>query len=111
MNNEKLYCSKDAFVRIIDNILSNACKYNKKEGNVNILFNNNVWLEISDTGRGIKETSKIFHRFYKETSRGLGIGLHIVKKLSNKMDIKITVSSEINKGTIFKLDISKLIFN
>ena len=111
ITNKTLYCSKDGFLRILDNILSNACKYNKKEGSVSIVLNSNNILEINDTGKGIKNTSKIFNRFYKETSRGLGIGLHIVKKISNKMGIDISVQSELKKGTNFQLNISKLIYN
>jgi len=102
-----LYCYKDGFVRIIDNILSNACKYNKKDGSVTIKLKNKT-LEISDTGSGIKNPKKIFNRFYKETSRGLGIGLHIVKKLSKKMHIPISVNSELGIGTTFKLNLKEL---
>ena len=78
-----IYTYKDGLVRILDNILSNACKYNKHDGEVIISLKNNV-LEIKDTGIGIKNPKKIFDRFYKETSRGLGIGLHIVDKLFKK---------------------------
>lgn len=103
-----IYSYKDGVIRILDNILSNACKYNKKDGDVLISLKNNI-LEIKDTGIGIKNPKKIFDRFYKETSRGLGIGLHIVDKLSKKMDIKIIVKSKINEGSTFKLDLSRQI--
>ncbi len=106
-----IYCYKDGFIRIIDNILSNACKYNKKDGTVTIIFKNDNILEIQDTGSGIKKPKKIFNRFYKETSRGLGIGLHLVQKLSKKMQISLHVDSQIGIGTTFKLDLSKLILN
>lgn len=106
-----IYCYKDGFIRILDNILSNACKYNKKDGSVSLKLNDNKMLEITDTGSGIKNPKKIFERFYKETSRGLGIGLHIVQKLSKKMEIPLHVDSIVKKGTTFKLDISKLILN
>jgi len=106
-----IYCYKDGLIRIIDNILSNACKYNKKDGDVTITLNKDKILEIKDSGYGIKHPKKIFKRFYKETSRGLGIGLHLVKKLSKKMKIPIKVNSTLNVGTQFKLDLSKLILN
>lgn len=111
VNNKDIYCYKDGFIRILDNILSNACKYNKQDGLVIITFNKDNILEIKDTGIGIKNPKKIFNRFYKETSRGLGIGLHIVKKLYEKMNINITVDSKPNKGSSFKLNLSKLILN
>ncbi len=106
-----IYCYKDGFIRIIDNILSNACKYNKKDGSVTVTLKGDVILNIQDTGTGIKNPKKIFKRFYKETSRGLGIGLHLVKKLSKKMKISLHVDSKLGIGTTFKLDLSKLIHN
>ena len=111
LEDKTIYCYKDGFIRILDNILSNACKYNKKDGSVTINLNNTKILEIIDTGIGIKKPKKIFNRFYKETSRGLGIGLHIVKKLSKKMKIPLHVHSKLNHGTTFKLDLTKLILN
>jgi len=111
LENKTLYCYKDGFIRIIDNILSNACKYNKKDGSVTVSLKENMILEIQDTGSGIKNPRKIFNRFYKETSRGLGIGLHLVKKLSKKMDISLHVDSQVGIGTTFKLDLESLILN
>jgi len=111
MEEKIIYCYKDGFVRIIDNILSNACKYNKKDGSVSVILRDDRVLEIKDTGNGIKKPKKIFNRFYKETSRGLGIGLHLVKKLSKKMQISLHVDSNIGVGTTFELDLSKLILN
>ncbi len=111
VENKIIYCYKDGFIRIIDNILSNACKYNKKDGSVILTLSEDRILEIKDTGKGIKNPKKIFNRFYKETSRGLGIGLHLVKKLSQKMSISLHVDSQVDVGTTFKLDLSKLILN
>lgn len=108
VNSLNIHCNKDAMRRILDNILSNACKYNKADGAVIVSLTQDV-LKIADTGTGIKHPKKIFDRFYKETSRGLGIGLHIVKKLSNLMQIKITVVSTLGKGATFELDLSQLI--
>ena len=109
IKDKRLFCYKDGLVRILDNILSNACKYNKENGEVMVSFNENYILEVTDTGVGIKKPRKIFKRFYKETSRGLGIGLNIVKKLSNEMNIGLCVKSQINIGTTFKLNLTKLI--
>ena len=100
----------EAFVRVIDNLLSNAAKYNVKNGTVMIIFHKNV-LSIYDSGIGIKEPSKVFDRFYKETSRGMGIGLHVVKKLCDDLNIEIKVESELNKGTKFLLNLGKLMLN
>ncbi len=104
----KLLCNKDAFVRIFDNIFSNALKYNKKEGRISVRFEHSN-LIIKDSGKGIKDTKKIFERFYKEQDRGIGIGLHIVKKLCDELGINIFVESQINRGTCFTLDLSNIL--
>lgn len=99
----------DAISRIIDNLLSNAAKYNKKNGSVWIYFNTkNQTLHIDDNGQGIQHPEKIFDRFYKEHERGLGIGLHIVKKLCDELKIPIQVKSVVGEGSRFTLDLSKL---
>lgn len=105
-----LYTNHDALVRIIDNLLSNAAKYNKPNGFVESFIDlNKKELRIKDSGRGILDTKKVFERFYKEQERGLGIGLHIVKKLCDELKIAVEVESEISKGTIFKLRFDKII--
>jgi signal transduction histidine kinase len=71
----------------------------------------NNFLVIEDSGIGIKEPSKVFNRFYKETSRGMGIGLHVVKKLCMDLNIDIKVESKLKKGTKFSLNLEKVMFN
>jgi two-component system OmpR family sensor kinase len=91
----------DATVRIIDNLLSNAARYNKPNGIVALTLHDKI-LTIEDSGIGIKEPSRAFERFYKEGERGLGIGLHIVRKLCDEMGILIRLESD-PKGTRFTL--------
>ena len=99
--------NKDAFTRILDNLLSNAGKYNMANGVVTIAQEGTM-LSIKDTGKGIKNPSKIFKRYYKEQDRGIGIGLHIVKKLSDELRIPIKIKNNIPKGTNILLDISSV---
>lgn len=94
----ELLCDVDALTRIIDNLLSNACKYNTKRGHITLANDNNS-LVIEDTGVGIKNTHLVFDRYYKESPRGLGIGLHIVKKYCDALHIKITIESKLGIGT------------
>jgi len=103
-----LKCNKDAFVRILDNLLSNAGKYNKAKGKVFISIKNNT-LYIADTGKGIKYPKKIFRRYYKEQDRGIGIGLHIVQKLCEELGIGIQVESNLQQGTTILLNISRIV--
>lgn len=102
-----IHANRDALIRIFDNLLSNAAKYNNAHGNVWIKLSNTI-VTIRDNGKGIKNTAKIFDRFYKEHDRGLGIGLHIVKKLCNAMHITIHVQSNIGKGSLFTLNFQAL---
>ena len=92
MKSMLLLVNKDAFSRIIDNILSNAGKYNIANGTVHIVLEDEV-LIVQDSGIGIKDTSKIFERFYKEQDRGIGIGMHIVKKLCDELFIDIKIDN------------------
>lgn len=87
IENIVLKSDKNAFSRVIYNILSNACKYNTSDGSITIKTQNNI-LSISNTSYGIKNPSKIFERFYKESDRGLGIGLHIVEALCKQLHIE-----------------------
>jgi len=90
--------SKNEFTRIIDNLISNACKYNKQSGEVFISIDTNS-MQINDSGIGIKNPNKVFNRYYKETDRGIGLGLDIVKKLTKKLGYKINLQSTLNIGT------------
>ncbi len=103
-----LKTNKDAFTRIVDNLLSNAGKYNIANGKVYVVLQGNR-LSINDTGKGIKKPSKVFERYYKEQDRGIGIGLHIVKKLSDELMIPIKIRSQENKGTKISLDLFNVI--
>jgi len=103
-----LETNKDAFIRIIDNLLSNAGKYNRAKGEVTIVYENDI-LQIADTGKGIKHPSKVFKRYYKEQDRGIGIGLHIVKKLCDELNIPIEIKSNLQKGTTIMLNLSNVV--
>jgi signal transduction histidine kinase len=104
----KIICNKEAFIRIVDNIISNASKYNIDNGYVLISYRDKI-LTISDNGVGIKEPKRIFDRYYKESSSGIGIGLHIVKKLCDELNIAITLKTDLNIGSKFILDISGVV--
>lgn len=89
-----------ALKQILQNIISNACKYNKKEGRVHIYTKANA-LYIEDSGKGIAEPERIFERSYS-AEHSSGIGLDIVKRLAYAMNITIKVQSSAN-GSCFSL--------
>jgi len=90
--------NRQAFVRILDNLIGNAAKYNIPKGRVILRMEGDV-LSITDTGRGIRHPEKAFRRHYREGERGMGLGLHIVKKMCRKLGIGIRLESEEGKGT------------
>jgi two-component system, OmpR family, sensor kinase len=99
--------NKDDFIRIFNNLISNAIKYNKMSGTIEITLKNRI-LRISDTGIGIDKDKleDIYNRYYRATQEqgGFGIGLNIVNKICKIYKIKINVESQINKGTSFTLN-------
>ena len=107
ISSTNLRTNKEAFTRIINNLITNAAKYNKQNGSVHIVYENKN-LKIIDSGKGIQKPKHIFDRFYKEQDRGIGIGLHIVKKLCDELGITISVKSALNKGTQITLELSKI---
>ena len=96
--------------QVLINLLSNAIKYNRQGGKVWIDFGeHNDWVDVTikDEGCGIPqdELSRIFHKFYRaagsELVKGAGLGLYIVKLLTESMGGKIIVASEQGAGSAF----------
>jgi signal transduction histidine kinase len=109
---------KDKLTEVVINLISNAIKYNKHNGNITITFKENedtITTEISDTGYGIpqKYHDKIFEKFFRATSAkveeitGTGLGLFISKMLMEKMGGSITFSSLENEGSTFAFTLRK----
>ena len=93
---------KRKFTRVIDNLISNAIKYNKREGTVGIKLREGM-LEIWDTGIGIGEENipLMFDRYmrFNSSEGGFGVGLSIVKNILDEYDISIEVESKKGEGT------------
>lgn len=98
---------------ILNNLLSNAFKYQRKDNknktvDLNILVENGyAEIDVIDNGVGIAENylGDIFNMFFRASTQdvGSGFGLYNVKAAVTKLNGKITVDSEINKGTHFKV--------
>lgn len=97
-----------------DNLLTNAIKYNKENGSIDIAIakkDSSIIVTFQDKGIGLSENEidRIFDRFYRvDTSRthsveGSGLGLSIVSSIIKLHNGKIDVISEENKGTIFSV--------
>ena len=98
--------NKDDFIRLFNNLFSNAIKYNKTEGNIDIILQNRE-LIIKDSGIGISKDKikDIFNRYYRATNQsgGFGLGLNIVNMICKTYNIKIDVQSSENIGSTFTL--------
>jgi len=90
--------NEELLTRIIDNLLSNAAKYNHAHGKVITTITHHR-ITIEDTGKGIENIQKATQRYYKEQSRGVGLGLHIVDKLTQELHIKFSIQSTLGVGT------------
>ena len=98
--------------RMFMNLMSNAIKYNRNGGYINIftkLESNYILIKIMDTGIGLKEEDKglLFNEFFRAKNKltknisGTGLGLTIVKRIVESYQGKIELESEFEKGTTF----------
>lgn len=103
--------------QMIRNMLGNALKYTK-QGKVLFgcrRFRDTVRIEIWDSGIGIPESqlSAIFEEYHqignaaRERSRGLGLGLSIVKRLGDVLGHTVGVRSRQGRGSVFSIDVSR----
>ncbi|AFQ43930.1 sensor histidine kinase [Desulfosporosinus meridiei] len=109
-----VYGNEDLLKQVWINLLVNALKFTPENGELNVSLKQDgetVVCIISDNGIGIApaEQMHIFERFYKvDKSRdrslgGNGLGLALVKKIINLHQGKVTVESELGKGTVFQV--------
>ncbi len=123
----KLVCSTDACVdtdpalltRILRNLTQNAIKFTER-GSITIEARTGtaessarVVLNVSDTGPGIApdQQETVFQEFYqignpeRDREQGLGLGLSIVRRLADLLEISVRMKSEPDKGTTFILEL------
>jgi signal transduction histidine kinase/ligand-binding sensor domain-containing protein len=128
MNNEKeIRCTIDVdndleivtdrtrITFIINNLLTNACRYadsEKEEPYVTISGTSKegyFYLKVDDNGQGIKKEyqDKVFDMFYRanENSSGSGLGLYIVKESLDKLKGTVKLESELGVGTSINIKI------
>lgn len=101
------YTDRNRLTQILTNFLMNATKHTKK-GYICFgyeVIDENIHFYVKDTGEGIpkEKWENIFSRFVKltEWTTGVGLGLAISKALVTKMNGRITVASEVGKGSTF----------
>lgn len=113
---EKLNVKADAgeIEIIFNNLLSNAAKYNKEQGEITFSLSteaNNLLIRCEDTGIGMteEEQSRLFQEFMRAKNEdtknisGTGLGLSIMKKIVDLNKGSVNVSSQKDKGSVFEV--------
>lgn len=113
-----IYANTQQLRELFNNLITNAIKYNKPQGSVNITVTSEpdeIIIIVEDTGVGIPEDAKqrIFERFYRvdkgrsKRVAGTGLGLSIVKHIVNYYNGSIEVESKLMEGTKFMVHLPK----
>ena len=113
----KIFGDETTIRQMIRIFLDNAVKYTPQGGSISVgskIEGDKILLSISDSGIGIapENLNKIFDRFFRVSAEqlvseanGSGLGLSIAKWIADEHGIKISVASELGKGTTFTLTI------
>jgi two-component system OmpR family sensor kinase len=102
LSSSLLHIDKTKFSKLLDNLISNAIKYNKIGGSIKIILYQKELL-VKDTGLGIAEEniSKMKDRYarFNDSSGGFGLGLSIVSSIAKEYNLAVDISSKEKEGT------------
>ncbi len=101
---------------VLNNLISNAIKYNKEKGQVEVLLKKDaqhITIQVTDTGIGMtpEEQKRLFQEFVRikneqtRTIVGSGLGLSIVKKIAGLYQGQVSVQSEKGRGSTFTVSL------
>jgi len=107
-----MYADRNEIEILVSNLIDNAIGYTQENGLVILnlyIQSKKIVLEVCDNGIGIADSDKtrIFDRFYRVTNNatiGSGLGLSIVKEISNKYNARIEVKNNFPHGSIFIIE-------
>jgi len=111
-----IFGDEDIILQMFEKFLDNAVKYSPDGGKISVtskIDGDKIFVSIADNGVGIaqKNFDKIFERFFRVGTladvKGGGLGLTIARWIADNHGIKIEISSELGKGTMFTLVIPK----
>lgn len=107
-----VYSEKNRLTQVLSNLLSNAIKFTE-QGSVTMGYQpveGGLSFYVTDTGKGISQEhlEQIFDRFTKLDSfiPGTGLGLSICQLIVNKLGGRLSVESELGKGSTFRFTIA-----
>ena len=117
-NGEEMAClDKRLLKNCLINLVSNAIKFSPDDGLIIFDVSNTLdqlEVEIQDQGIGISEEDQkhLFERFFRaenaQNIQGNGLGLHIVSRYLEVLKGSISLSSQVNKGSQFKITIPNI---
>lgn len=115
-NKSVIYADGDKILQALINVLNNAGKFSLKDTKVTITLaegRKGYKIKVSDQGKGIpaQQLPFVFEKYYRGTEervKGMGIGLFLVRNIIERHGGRVSISSEINKGTTVTLVIPKL---
>ncbi len=110
---------KQLMEELVYNLCDNAIRYNNRGGSVTVTVGQergHTYLVVKDTGIGISKENqeRVFERFYRvdksrsKATGGTGLGLAIVKHIVSQHGAKISMESEVGKGTEIRVDFSDM---
>lgn len=110
-----LWADNDSIEKLVFNLLSNSFKYTPDGKTIEVILSyakkeNGILLSVKDEGQGMTKdiVNKLFTRFSSfntdKNNPSTGIGLSIVKEVIEKHHAKITVDSEVGKGSCFTIN-------
>jgi signal transduction histidine kinase len=106
----------DQLYRLVYNLIVNAIQYTPSSGKVTVILDCNdshALIQVKDTGIGIapEHQKKIFDRFYRiqddrsRSTGGSGLGLAIAKSIARSHSCKLSLQSELGRGSTFTLQL------
>lgn len=100
----KILADRDYMKIALGNLVENSYKYTQEGGTIRLYYSDGC-LIVEDNGRGIKDTQKVFERFYREAQdkEGFGLGLSIVKAIADAHHFKLSIESKVGHGTKISL--------
>lgn len=107
-----LLSDRSRFFQVLINLISNAIKFTEN-GSITLSLSkleHSILLDVTDTGVGIEDTSKIFKPFFSKEVSGdyddagsTGLGLNISKEIVTSLECELRVHSQLGKGSTFSI--------
>ena len=111
--NIKVFTDLNGFEKTIDNLISNAIKYNSKINPEIIISYKDFTLSIFNRGEKIDTNNLliIFDKYYQENplNDGFGLGLSMVKEFCDKNKISINIDTKSEEGNFFNLNLKNIL--